>query len=76
MAKAKLGSGKRFAALSNKLAARPGVTNPDALAAYIGRKKFGAKKMASMAAKGRKHHSPSMMDAFVAQRRKAGTKGY
>lgn len=51
--KAKLGSGKRFAALKSKLAKRPGVTNPGALAAAIGRKKYGAKKMASMAAKGR-----------------------
>lgn len=54
MAKPKLGSGERFKALSNKLGKQPGVTNPDALAASIGRKKFGAKKMASMAAKGRK----------------------
>ena len=52
--KAKLGSGARFAALKSKLGARKGVTNPGALAAYIGRKKYGASKMASMAAKGRK----------------------
>lgn len=70
---AKLGSGKRFAALSGKLAKRPGVTNPDALAAYIGRKKLGAAKFNSLAAKGRKH---SNMHKFVAQRRAAGTKGY
>lgn len=49
----KLGSGARFEALKNKLAHRPGVKNPAALAAAIGRKKYGAKKMASMAAKGR-----------------------
>jgi hypothetical protein len=54
MAKAKLGSGARFSALENKLAHQKGVTDPGALAASIGRKKFGAKKMASMAAKGRK----------------------
>lgn len=53
MAKAKLGSGKRFAALKSKLAKRPGIKNPGALAASIGRKKYGPKKMASMAAKGR-----------------------
>lgn len=47
-----LGSGQRFQQLSNKLADE-GAKNPDALAAYIGRKKFGAKKMANMAAKGR-----------------------
>ncbi len=52
MAKSKLGSGARFAALKGKLASRPGVTNPGALAAYIGRKKYGAKKMAGWAARG------------------------
>lgn len=53
---AKLGSGKRFAALKGKLA-KKGATNPGALAAYIGRKKFGAKKMAKMSAAGRKRHA-------------------
>jgi len=48
-----LGSGKRFKKLSSKLAARPGVTNPGALAAFIGRKKFGAKRFAKFSAKGR-----------------------
>jgi len=52
--KAKLGSGARFAALKAKLAAKGGVSDPGAVAASIGRKKYGAKKMASMAAKGRK----------------------
>ncbi len=54
MAKPKLGSGARFAALKGKLASRPGVTNPGALAAYIGKKKYGAKKMAGWAAAGRR----------------------
>ncbi len=54
MAKAKLGSGARFAALKAKLGSRKGVTNPGALAASIGRKKYGASKMAKMAAAGRK----------------------
>lgn len=36
----KLGSGKRFSRLSNKLA-HQGVRDPDALAAAIGRKKYG-----------------------------------
>jgi len=49
----KLGSGKRFSNLTKKLAAK-GATNPKALAAYIGRKKFGAKKMTSLAKKGKK----------------------
>lgn len=45
----KLGSGARFKSLTKKLAAK-GVTNPPALAAWIGRKKYGAKKMAGMSA--------------------------
>lgn len=53
MKKPKLGSGKRFKALSTKLAAK-GASNPNALAAYIGRKKYGTKKMAKLSAKGRK----------------------
>ena len=54
--KAKLGSGKRFAQLKHSLSLRRGkkkVRNPGALAAYIGRKKFGAKKFAKLSAKGR-----------------------
>ena len=54
MAKPPLGSGQRFAALKSKLADRPGVTNPGALAAYIGAKKYGKAKMGKMAARGRK----------------------
>lgn len=53
MAKPKLGSGERFKELEGKLSHRKGVTDPAALAAYIGRKKFGAKRMAKMAAHGR-----------------------
>jgi hypothetical protein len=49
-----LGTGQRFAALTNKLADRPGVTNPKALAAYIGRRKYGKAGMAALSAKGRK----------------------
>lgn len=51
--KVPFGSGARFDALKNKLAGRKGVKNPAALAAAIGRKKYGASKMASMANKGR-----------------------
>jgi hypothetical protein len=53
MATAKLGTGERFAALKGKLANK-GATNPGALAAWIGRKKYGKKKFASLSAKGRK----------------------
>ena len=49
----KLGSGKRFKNLTAKLT-KQGVKDPQAVAAAIGRKKFGAKKMAAMAKKGRK----------------------
>jgi len=55
MAKAKPGSGSRFKALSKKLKGR-GVKNPDALAAYIGRKKYGKAKFQKLSAKGRKKH--------------------
>ena len=53
--KSKPGSGKRFAALKAELS-HSGVKDPGALAAYIGRKKYGAAKMAAWAAKGRKKH--------------------
>jgi hypothetical protein len=48
----KLGGGGRFKKLEGKLAAR-GAKNPGALAAFIGRKKYGAKKFASLAKKGK-----------------------
>lgn len=51
--KPKLGSGKRFAALKGNLATK-GAKNPGALAAYIGRKKYGKKKFQKLAAKGKK----------------------
>lgn len=51
--KPKLGSGKRFKTLKKSLA-KKGAKNPGALAAYIGRKKYGKKKMAKLAAKKRK----------------------
>jgi hypothetical protein len=53
MAKAKLGSGARFKALTKKLSGK-GVRDPKALAASIGRKKYGAKRFASLSAKGRR----------------------
>jgi hypothetical protein len=50
--KAKLGSGARFKALKKKLA-KKGVRSPGGLAAFIGRKKYGKKKFASLSRKGR-----------------------
>lgn len=49
----KLGGGGRFAALDRALARRPGVRNPGALAAAIGRKKLGKGRFQQLAAKGR-----------------------
>lgn len=48
-----LGSGARFAALKADLATKGNVADPAALAAAIGRKKYGAKKFAALSAKGR-----------------------
>jgi hypothetical protein len=49
-----LGSGQRFANLSSKLAAQPGVQNPGALAASIGRKKYGIKPFQQLSAAGKR----------------------
>ena len=49
----KPGTGARFKAVV-KSAKAGGASNPEAVAAAIGRKKYGKKKMAKMAAKGRK----------------------
>lgn len=49
----KLGTGVRFKTLTKKLAAK-GAKDPKALAAFIGRKKFGKVKMAKLASLGRK----------------------
>jgi hypothetical protein len=49
-----LGSGERFAALKGQLAQRKGVSNPGALAAYIGRKKYGKKKFAQLSKHGKR----------------------
>lgn len=55
--KPKLGTGARFKALSGKLAKR-GVRDPKALAAWIGRKKYGAKKF------GKLSHHESVAEGF------------
>jgi len=54
MKKTKAGSGKRFKALTEELSERKGVYNPKALAAYIGFRKYGKKKMLEMAQAGKK----------------------
>lgn len=50
----KVGDGSRFGAVKSKLSERGGVKNPGALAASIGRKKYGGEKMAKMSAAGPK----------------------
>ncbi len=55
--KPKLGSGKRFSKLKRKFASRRGkrkVKNPGALAAWIGRKKYGKRKFGKLSARGRR----------------------
>jgi hypothetical protein len=43
-----LGGGGRFDALKAKLASNPKIRNPGAVAASIGRKKYGKKKFQSL----------------------------
>lgn len=57
MAKPKLGSGERFKSLESKLAKNPKVDNPAAVAASIGRKKYGDKKFGMLSLAGRKAKS-------------------
>ena len=54
--KAKLGSGKRFKDVSKSIQKSSGKSKKvaDAIAASIGRKKYGKKKFAALSAKGRK----------------------
>lgn len=49
----RVGGGGRFRALTEALEHK-GARTPKALAAWIGRKKYGAKRMAQMAAAGRR----------------------
>lgn len=51
--KPKLGSGARFKQVAAS-AAKSGARDPNAVAAAVGRKKYGAKKMAAMSAAGRR----------------------
>jgi hypothetical protein len=52
--KPKLGSGKRFARLKAALAHKPGIKDPGALAAAIGRKSLGKERFQKLAEKGKK----------------------
>ncbi len=57
----KLGSGQRFEHLTHQLAGK-GIRDPKALAATIGRNKYGAKKMAAMAQHGKGYAEGGMVD--------------
>lgn len=50
----RLGGGGRFAALKAKLAAKGDVSDPGAVAASIGRKKYGKGRFQRLAAAGRR----------------------
>lgn len=50
----KPGEGKRFKALKNAIKSKNKSVDADAIAAAIGRKKYGKKKFAKMGAKGKK----------------------
>jgi hypothetical protein len=52
-AKAPVGQGGRFAALKAALSRAGNVSDPGAVAASIGRKKYGKKKFQKMAANGK-----------------------
>lgn len=50
---APLGSGQRFSRLKTQLASKPGVKDPAALAASIGRKKYGAQQFSRLGQAGK-----------------------
>ena len=53
----KLGTGSRFSALVRKLSARGDIADPRALAAAIGRRKYGSRRFQQLAASGRRRSS-------------------
>lgn len=64
---APLGTGERFRKLSGTLAAR-GASNPDALAAWIGRRKYGKKRFARLSHHSDHSHGPgSVLDILLAE---------
>lgn len=62
-----LGTGARFAALKSKLSSEPGVRNPGAVAASIGRKKYGASVMGKLS-----HHEPLGKTALMHKAMRGG----
>ena len=55
MGQSKLGSGGRFKALVKKISAKGNVDNPAAVAAMVGRRKYGNKKFQALATAGKRH---------------------
>lgn len=55
--KSKLGSGSRFRELEGKLSHEKGIEDPAALAASIGRKKYGEEKMEGWSKKGKREEA-------------------
>ena len=63
--RAPLGEGGRFKACVSKMRRRGDVDDPKALCASIGRKKYGAKRMAAMAKRGRRNpYTDSQRETF------------
>jgi hypothetical protein len=75
MAAPRLGSGERFRKLSGTLAKR-GASNPDALAAWIGRRKYGAKKMGHLSAHSHANGSAMSILDFAGSQRQCPNCGY
>jgi hypothetical protein len=65
LAGAPLGTGERFRKLSGTLAAR-GASNPDALAAWIGRRKYGRKGFAKLGHHSHSHGPGSVLELLLA----------
>jgi hypothetical protein len=64
----KLGGGGRFEKLEKKLSGKKGIDDPKALAASIGRKKFGAAKMTEMAEKGKERNEGTPLAKALAKK--------
>jgi len=56
----KLGGGGRFAKLESSLANKPNIRNPAAVAASIGRKKYGKDRFANLGAAAKEKHPDKM----------------
>ena len=63
MAQPPVGTGARFAALKSKLSKEKGVDDPGALAASIGKKKYGSAGMAKL-----QQHKPTTILEAMGQR--------